>query len=227
MRHHKKELPTRRRTAARWGLLLAILVCLTSVFRLYIFLPSQARYLAEEASNTGSTDLVCRKWYTERDGEKRLVSISHKGDTVLLSGASFHLLTGWRPDFDYAYDCHGTALSGSVTLEGTGFLAKGFLRVGDPNVETVVVSIWAPGERQEETEERTGVELMELTTVHDTWVTAGNYRYVLLAADVEEAIDAKEALYGPIYLHATAYDSSGAITAEYDSCEDQEAYWPW
>lgn len=227
MRRHKKRLLTRRKRAARWGLLLAALVCFTSVFRLYTYLPFQARCLAEEASNTGPTDLVCREWYTGSDGGRILVSMSRKDHTVLLSGASFHLLSGWRQQFDYACDCHDPVLSGSVTLEGTGYLAKGFLRMGDPAIETVSVSIWAPGEWQEESGERARLELTRLTTTKDAWTVQDGYRYALLMTDVEEAMRTEDALYGPIYLHATAYDGSGAVAAEYDSFADQEAHWPW
>lgn len=227
MRRHKKNLPTRRKTAVRWGIILAVLVCFTSVFRLYLFLPVQARFLAEEASNTGRTDLVCREWHTDGDGQRLLISLSRKGDTVLLSGTSFHLLTGWVPEFDYAYDCRNADLSGSVTLEGTGFLAKGFLLVGDPAIETVTVSVRALGKERDENGERTRVEIARLTTTQDAWTGTDDGRYILFTVDVEDVIGTKDALYGPLYLWAQAFDSSGTVVAEYDSYAVQQDNWPW
>lgn len=227
MRHHKKDLPSRRKTAVRWGIILAVLVCFTSVCRLYLFLPVQARLLAEEASNTGRTDLICREWHTDGDGERLLISLSRKGDTVLLSGASCHLLTGWIPEFDYAYDCRDADLSGSVTLEGAGSLATGFLRIGDPAIETVTVSVMALGKEREESGERIRVEIARLTTTQDAWTGTDDGRYALFTMDVEDAIGTKNALYGPLYLQARAFDCSGAVAAEYDSYAVQQDNWPW
>lgn len=96
-----------------------------------------------------------------------------------------------------------------------GHWVYGFLRIGDPTVTEVEVSLQGLTEWQQEEQTWERKEVARLRTTAEDWTEKDGYRYALVWADVREY--SGDIYYGSVYFHATAYDAAGTMAAEYDS----------
>ena len=211
-RRCKKRLPTRRGRALRRIAVLAAVLAYLTVFRLYAFLPVQARYESEERANTGRTELVI---WQEDDGSR--LELSVKGDTLLLTRMDFQLWRGWDADRSRAWDCPPEEpVAGKAWTEYGEETEPVYLvvRISDPAVQTLELSIQHRVLQWEEPEERR--EVLHLRSSAEEWVMWDGCRYLLAAPRVEVP---RDVVWADPYLVITALDQAGNVTATYDSYE--------
>lgn len=219
MRHRNKRQPTRKQTALRRLALAAVLAVLLLVFRGFAFLPSQAVYRAEEFWNTGRTETVQWKVCAPEQGEFSpvVVYLSEKGDTVLLTAASFSLPGGWGREYvTKAVDCPpDTPLYGRMWRNGND-RAYGFLRVSDPEIVKLDIELQGLVRRPMGGYDReTGLRLESGAAA---WQPGASDRYLLLVQDLSDRQYVHD--NGRVCLNVTAYDEAGAVVARYDSYDE-------